>query len=71
MNIKTAIETGLAIIPLLDDEDFFVTKEQAKDLIMAKNAIINHNDEDDSDEETNDALRALQALKKAIKMCQK
>ena len=66
MKYDTAIETGLAIIPLLDDTDIVFTEEQKNEFRQAVKVIISHEDIDDDDEQSQDALKAINALRKVL-----
>lgn len=71
MHYNTAVDMGLKIQPLLDDEDFTVTKEMLQEFKEARHVLIQHEDYDDSDEETLDEYKAIQNLQKAIQIGEK
>jgi hypothetical protein len=66
MNYNTAIETGLAIIPLLEDEDIVFSEEHEKEFREAIKVILSHEDIDDDDEKSQDAINAVNSLKKVL-----
>jgi hypothetical protein len=66
MTYNTAVETGLAIIPILDDPDIVFSDEQKNEFREAVKVILTHEDIDDNDDESQDAISALNALRKVL-----